>query len=77
MGALSAAYTVPELGRLMGWDRFRTRRFVAKSGIPVDRTFPKRPLVLLVHLRERCPDLWDSIVLRGAVDDLQAYNDLD
>lgn len=57
-----AVYTVPELARMMGVDRFRCRRILDQVHVPIQRGKRGQPgLVFLSDIKAMAPAVWESL----------------
>lgn len=69
--SIKAAYTVPELGRMMGLNRHRARRVLNRMRVPITDGVPA--LVFLADLKDLAPTIWRSLEeaahLRGLAGD--------
>jgi len=60
---LKAAYTVPELAKMMGLSRFQVGRMLTKAGIVTESSGAKR-WVWISELKRRAPEAWASMLDR-------------
>lgn len=64
MRELKAAYSVAELAELSGLSADQIGRIADQAGLCGERAPKKKRWIWLSQLKERCPDLWQSILDR-------------
>lgn len=59
--ALPVSFTVPELAALLHWDQRRTRRYLSRAGVAVDKTERGRHIVWLSSIQAAAPAMAASL----------------